>query len=328
MKKYLNNILTSLICFLFVIILNFALPRMLPGDPIAYLSGFAEEEMTAVQVEYYRNALHLDESLPGQFSHYLRSLTDGTLGYSFKKKANVADLIGEKVKVTLQITLPAVILSTLLGLVWGMASGYRRDSLPDKASTTGMIILNAVPSFLAALVLIILFGFHWKILPYTGLSSSGMVPGNPGFLADRIRHLLLPVLTLVLGILPSRYLLMRSSVRSAANERYVLYAKQRGLSDRKIKYGYILRNIAQPFISMTGMSVSLCIGGSLVIENIFSIGGMGKLLSDAVYSLDYPLMQGILFVTTGICVLSIILTDIICILVDPRVRYSERGREA
>ena len=79
---------------------------------------------------------------------------------------------------------------------------------------------------------------------------------------------------------------------------------------------------------MIGMSVGVCIGGSLVIENIFSINGMGKLLSDAVYTLDYPLMQGILFVTTGICVLSIILTDIICILIDPRVRYQERGREA
>lgn len=301
---------------------------MLPGNPIAYLSGFAEEEMTSVQIEYYRNALHLDDSLPEQFIHYLRSLTDGTLGYSFKKKANVSDLIGEKVIVTLQITLPAVILSTFLGLVWGMASGYRKDSSFDKTSTTGLIILNAAPSFLLALVLVILFGFHWKILPYKGLSSSSMVPGKPGFVTDRILHLLLPVMTLVLAMLPSRYLLMRSSVRAATNERYILYAKQRGLSDRKIKYHYILRNIAQPFISMVGMSVSMCIGGSLVIENIFSINGMGKLLSDAVYTLDYPLMQGILFVTTGICVLSIIFTDITCILADPRVRYMERGQEA
>ena len=86
MKKYLNNIATSLICFLFVIILNFALPRMLPGNPIAYLSGFAEEEMTAVQIEYYRDALHLDDSIFRQFIHYVRSLTDGTLGYSYKKR--------------------------------------------------------------------------------------------------------------------------------------------------------------------------------------------------------------------------------------------------
>ena len=92
------------------------------------------------------------------------------------------------------------------------------------------------------------------------------------------------------------------------------------MSDHKIKFGYILKNIAQPFITMVGMSVSTCIGGSLVVENIFSIGGMGRLLSDAVYTLDYPLMQGILFVTTAIMTFSIVVTDVICILIDPRVR--------
>ena len=92
------------------------------------------------------------------------------------------------------------------------------------------------------------------------------------------------------------------------------------MPDHKIKFGYILKNIAQPFITMARMSVSTCIGGSLVVENIFSIGGMGRLLSDAVYTLDYPLMQGILFVTTAIMTVSIVVTDVICILIDPRVR--------
>jgi ABC-type dipeptide/oligopeptide/nickel transport system permease component len=116
---------------------------------------------------------------------------------------------------------------------------------------------------------------------------------------------------------------MRNTVRKAEEEKYVLYARQRGLSDRKIQYGYILKNIAQPFITMVGMSVSLCVGGSLVIENIFSVNGMGKLLTDAVYTLDYPLMQGILFVTTGIMVISIVASDLLCILIDPKVRWGE-----
>lgn len=95
---------------------------------------------------------------------------------------------------------------------------------------------------------------------------------------------------------------------------------KRPLPDRTIKFSYILKNIAQPFIAMVGMSVSLCVGGSVVIENIFSINGMGVLLTDAVYTLDYPLMQGILFVTTSIMALSIITTDMVCILIDPKVR--------
>ena len=129
------------------------------------------------------------------------------------------------------------------------------------------------------------------------------------------------MLTLTVAAAPSRYLLMRNTVRQVTEEKYVLYAKERGLSDRKIQFGYILKNIAQPFITMVGMSVSTCIGGSLVVEKLFSIGGMGRLLSDAVYTLDYPLMQGILFVTTAIMTVSIVVTDLICILIDPKVRF-------
>ncbi len=323
MKKYWKSMLTALVCFLIVIILNFILPRMLPGNPIAYLSGFAEEDMSSAQVERYTEALHLNDSLPRQFLYYLRSLADGTLGYSFKKEAVVSELSRGRLGTTLQITLAAVLLSTVLGLVWGLDCGYRKDSLRDRVSTSALIVCNTVPGFLIALLFIILFCFRHRWFPYTGLSSAGMAPGAPGFWADRFRHLFLPVLTLTLGALPSRFLLMRNTVRRAAEEKYVLYARERGLSTLTIQYKYLLKNIAQPFITMVGMSVSLCVGGSLVIENIFSVGGMGKLLTDAVYTLDYPLMQGILFVTTGIMVISIVLSDLLCILIDPRVRWGE-----
>jgi len=323
MKKYLRNLFNALACFLIVIILNFALPRLLPGDPVAYLTGFAEEEMTGAQVEHYRSALHLDESLPRQFARYLRSLLDGTLGYSYKKEAPVSSLIRGRIGYTLQITLPAVVLSAMIGLFWGLHCGYRKDSPGDRFSNALLIVLNTVPSFLIALVLIIALCFRRRIFPYTGVSSAGMAPGVPGFLADRLLHLALPVFTLTLAAAPSRYLLMRNTAARIADEKYVLYAKQRGLSPKRIQFSYMLKNIAQPFITMLGMSVSLCIGGSLVIENIFSIGGMGKLLTDAVYTLDYPLMQGILFVTTLIMVISIIATDLLCIAIDPKVRLGE-----
>ena len=295
MKKYRKNLILALVCFLIVIVLNFFLPRLLPGNPIAYLTGFSEEDMTPAQVAYYRQALHLDEPVFAQFGHYLRSLFDGTLGYSYKKET--------------------------LGLFWGLHCGYKKGSALDKLSTTFQIIVNTMPTFLIALVLMILFCFRQRWFPYTGLNSAGGVPGTAGYFLDRIHHLILPVLTLTIAAAPSRYLLMRNTVSQVTEEKYVLYAKERGLSDHKIKFGYILKNIAQPFITMVGMSVSTCIGGSLVVENIFSIGGMGSLLSDAVYTLDYPLMQGILFVTTAVMTISIVVSDVICILIDPKVRF-------
>ena len=324
MKPFVKSMLVALVCFLVVVLLNFVLPRLLPGNPIAYLSGFAEEDLTAAQIARYREALHLDEPIFVQFGYYIRSLVDGTLGYSFKKNAVVSELIKERIGSTLQIALPAVVLSTLLGLLWGLNAGWRKDGAFDRISTAMLILLNAIPSFLIALVLIILFCFQNRWFPYTGLSDSGMAPGKEGFLSDRLWHLVLPVTTLTLGVLPSRYLLIRNTTAAAMDEKYVLYARQRGLSPRKIRWQYLLKNIVQPFLTMVGMSVSLCVGGSLIVENIFSINGMGKLLTDAVYTLDYPLMQGILFVTTAIMAVSIIVTDLVCLLLDPRQRKGAR----
>ena len=326
MNKHVKNILIALLCFLVIIVLNFLLPRMLPGDPVAYLSGFAEEDMTPVKYEYYRRALHLDEGLGSQFLHYLGSIADGTLGYSFKKEAVVSSLIKSSIGPTLQIALPAVIISSVLGLVLGLHFGLKKDSAGDKVAGVLSIVVNAMPSFLIALLLVAFFGFKLGIFPYSGLSRIGMTPGSAGFLADRIHHLVLPVLTLVIATLPSRYLMVRNNAAKQAGEKYVLYARQRGLSERRIRYCYVLRNISQPFITMTGMSISLCVGGSLIVENIFSIRGMGKLLTDAVYTLDYPLMQGVLFVSTAIMVLAVIVTDILCLIADPRQRQ-EAARE-
>ena len=323
MKKHIRNIVVALVCFLIVIILNFLIPRLLPGDPVAYLTGMAEEDMTTAQYEYYRQALHLDENIFVQFLCYLESLVDGTLGYSFKKEAVVSALILERLEPTLQITLPAVILSTLIGLVWGLHCGLHKDSMADKLSTSSLLVFNTVPTFLIGLILIITFAFQNKWFPYKGLNSGEYLPGTVEYFLDRIHHLILPVLTLTIATVPSRFLLMRNTAGKIAQEKYILYARQRGLSENKIKFGYMLKNIAQPFITMVGMSVSTCVGGSLVIENIFSVRGMGNLLSGAVNSLDYPLMQGILFVTTGIMVISIVVTDILCILIDPKVRRGQ-----
>ena len=142
MKKYRKNLILALVCFLIVIVLNFFLPRLLPGNPIAYLTGFSEEDMTPAQAAYYRQALHLDKPVFVQFGYYLRSLADGTLGYSYKKEATVSTLIGQRLGYTLQITLPAVLLSTVIGLLWGLRCGYKKGSGFEKFSPT---YLNIIP---------------------------------------------------------------------------------------------------------------------------------------------------------------------------------------
>lgn len=320
MDKYKKHIITALICFFLIVILNFALPRLLPGDPIGYLTGFEEEEMQQAKYDYYYHALHLDESIFRQFGYYLKSIADGSLGYSFKKEASVSTLITSRLGPSLQIMIPATIISVLLGLAWGLESGYRKNSLFDRSSTIALIIFNTIPSFMIALLLIILLCFRHRIFPYMGLSSGFYKAGTIEFLTDRIYHLILPVSLVVLSSLPSRYLLVRNTTAQFTDDKSVLYAKQRGLDKKTIKYRYVFANIAQPFITMTGASVGACISGSLIAENMFSIQGIGGLLQEAVYTMDYPLMQGVLFVTSFVMIVCIIISDIACILVDPKLR--------
>ena len=181
-KHYYTVLLDrTLVCFLLVVVLNFFLPRLLPGNPVAYLTGFSEQDMTPAQVAFYEDALHLNKPLAAQFGFYLRSLLDGTLGYSYKKDAAVSALIGEKIGYTLQITVPAVLLSAGIGLFWGLRCGYKKDSLADRFSTTALIILNAVPTFLIGLGLMIVFCFQNRLLPYTGLNSPEAVRGTAGY---------------------------------------------------------------------------------------------------------------------------------------------------
>lgn len=320
MKKYVKHIVTAIICFLAIVALNFALPRLIPGDPVAYLTGFDEEEMAPEKYEYYYHALHLDESIGKQFGYYLKSIFDGSLGYSYKQEAQVSKLIGEKVGYSLQITVPAAIISIVISLFWGLRSGLKKDKLFDRASTAVLIVQNTMPSFLIALVLAIVFCVDLKWFPYSGLNGANVEAGTPEYFGDRIYHLIMPILAVVLASLPAKYLLVRNTAAKFADDKSVSYAMERGLSPIKIEFGYMFKNIAQPFIAMVGSTIGGCIGGSVLVESVFSINGIGGLLNSAVYTLDYPLMQGILFVTTLSIIVCVVSADILCILINPAVR--------
>lgn len=303
----------ALFCFVLIIIINFLLPRMMKGNPISYLTGL-DEELTSVQIEYYEKALHLDESLFKQFLYYLKSIFDGTLGYSFQKNSTVSTLIFERLKVTLLLVLPSAIIATIIGLSFGLKAGFEGPKT-DKVLTPIMIIINSFPLFLISLLLILFFAFDLKLLPYSGLASTK----NSNFL-DLVRHLILPISTITIGLLPSRYLLVRNMTQKIAKSRCILYQRERGLGNNKIRYFYILPELLTTFLTNVGLSIGSGIAGSVVVESIFSINGMGRLLTQAVYTLDYPLMYGILFVTSLAMLISIIIVDILSFLLDPRQR--------
>ena len=251
MKK---KIVTSVICLAVILVFNFALPRLMPGDTVLMLVGMDEGVVSADEYAFYAEKTGANKPLLQQFSEYLLGVFRGDLGYSFHHKAEVSQLILRRLPATLQLALPAVILSTVCICCAGI----------------------------------------W--------------------------HLILPIGTLVLGSVPPKYLMLCSTVARQREEKYVLYARSRGMGEAKIAFTQILPNICQPFLTMVGMNMGFLLSGSLVIENIFSIKGMGSLMMQAVTARDYPVLQGCLFVSALMVVLFHLLTDLLCLLLDPKAR--------
>ena len=318
MKK---KILISVLCLLFIVVFNFALPRLMPGDPVLMLLGMDDSIVSQSQYEYYYHELGLDKSLPSQFINYLLDIVSGNLGYSYHYDDSVASLIGNHLPVTLYLSIPSILVASLLSLFIGSYMGYKKGSLPERGMTWINIVVHAIPSFLWALLFLYLFAFKLRWFPLGALNSRGITAGSPGFLYDRFYHLALPVLVLILLSFPSKYMMMVNRVGEERKMRYVIYARSQGLSSFQIVYSHILKNILPQFITMAGMSFGSIFTGSLIVENIFSLQGMGMHISEAITARDYPVLEGCLLISSLVVVLFTLLADLVCFFIDPKVRY-------
>ena len=299
----------------------------MPGDTVLMLVGMDEAMVTEAEYEYYMEKLGTDRPLGIQFLEYAQGLLTGDLGYSYHHRESISKLIAGRLPPTLQISIPAVLISSLIALALGCLTGMRKGGALENSVTSIQIVIDAFPVFLLGLLLIALFAFKLRIFPMGSLNSVRVPEGALAALGDRILHLTLPVMTLVIGSVPAKYMMICNTVAKQRNEKYVLYARSRGLSDMHIVFKHILPNICQPFITMVGMSVGFIVSGSLVIENIFSIKGMGSLIAQAITARDYPVLQGCLFVSAVVIVTANLLTDLLCIALDPKVRFKVHEAE-
>lgn len=309
--------LTGAACSLVVVItVNFFLPRFMPGDPVLMLTGLEDEVVSQAEYEMYREKLGVDDPLYVQFGRYAGSLLRGDLGYSYHYKQKVADMIAERIPNTLRIALPAVVVSSLLALLLATWAGTKKGSVPDALMTGSAVIINAVPSFLIGMLLITVFAFKLGWLPFGGLAS--VAPEN--VFLDKLKHLVLPIAALSITALPGKFLLLRNQAAAASNEKYVLYARARGMPEARIR-SHIFRNVSGTFVTMIGLNVGFVLSGSLIAENLFSIRGMGKLMTGAIAARDFPTLQGCLFVTALAVVAADIITRLVCLAIDPKVRH-------
>jgi len=280
--------------------INFFLPRLLPGDPLALIAGDAVRQMGADRIAELRAAYGLDESLLRQFFTYLGNLLTGDLGTSFRFSGGrgVLGVLLDRFTWTAFLVVSALTLATLIGGVLGARSGWRRRR--GLGTLLAMFTLRSMPVFWLAMMAIPIFAINLDWFP-SGDSYSIPRPDGWDGVVDVARHAVLPVSVLAISYIPVSYAMMRTSVASVRNEPHVLFARAMGLSDRRILFRHVLRNSAPPAITMLALDFGQLLGGVILIETVFNYRGIGSMMFEAAKARDYPLLQGgFLLFTVGV----------------------------
>jgi len=304
---------------LFIIVtLIFLIPRMMPGDPFISLLGEEVYYRSPELVAELKAQFGLDRPLPEQYISYLQNLVQGNFGYSFHYSQPVWDVIAYKMKWTFVLLIPSVILGAILGIVMGAAAGWLRGSGMDTGITSLFLFLYSMPHYWLAMLFVLVFAFYLGLFPLSGITGGGLEGLEK--LRDVLWHMTLPVSVLTLFGAAYNYFIMRSSVVQISSEGFVLTARAKGLMERDVLFRHVLRNAMLPLVTVIALDFGFMVSGALLVEIVFSWGGMGTLVYDAVLARDYPLLHGS-FLVIAICVLAAnFMADVIYAVLDPRIR--------
>ncbi|GAA4045568.1 ABC transporter permease [Agromyces indicus] len=312
MLRFFLRKLPSIILVLFATsVIAFLLPRFAPGDPAQTIAG---SDATPEQVETIRQALGLDQPLIVQYFTWLGGVLRGDLGMSYIFNRPVGDLIVARLESTIELALLASLFMIAIGLGLGILGGSAISRFARVAADITNTLFIATPAFLAGLLLIVLFGVTWRLLPV-----SGEVPltENPGI---GIQYLLLPAFALGLAQAPAISRLLQTTMRATYGEEFVDLARAKGASPKRITYRHVLRTSLGAAVVAIGIRVGELFGGAIIIEAIFARNGLGQLAVQAVNSRDYQLVQILIMGAVLIAVLSQLVTEVILAGLDPRVR--------
>ena len=317
-------IFRSLSTLLVILVINFFLPRMMPGDPFSTTSADDVGEeiivMTEEQHLYYVNYYGLDRPLYEQFLSYMKNLMTGNLGRSIYYKMPVSDVIMLHLPWTILIVVSATAISTISGVVLGTLSAKNRKKGSDRIMMTGMIAFAEIPSFLLGLILLLIFSVYFRLFPLAGaVTPFAHYNGSTDQVLDILYHAFLPVLTLSLSQLTGVYLLTRNTLITVTTKDYIRTARAKGLGEKNVWIRHALRNALLPVVTRTGFMIGIMMGGVVLVENVFSYPGIGMTLRSAVVGRDYPLIQGILLVIAVSILICNLLVDKVYGKLDPRV---------
>lgn len=305
-----------------LVTLNFLIPRAMPGDPINGLlaqgsAGFnLGEQARARLAEYYG----LDGPITAQYGDYLARLSRADLGRSIATNAPVRDEIARRLPWTALLIGVSIAVSTGVGLVAGIHSGWRRDRPMDRVLMTGLLAIREFPAFLLGSLLLFAFAVKLGWFPLAGAQTAFSDSSGPvGHLLDIGGHLALPLLVLSVGLTVGNYLVMRAGMVSELGADYLLLGRAKGLRSRRLKYRYAARNALLPVVSLTALQLGFALTGDVLVERVFTYPGLGVLLFDSISARDYPVIQGA-FLLISVSVVTVnALADAFYRRLDPRV---------
>lgn len=305
-----KRLLLTLPTLLLVAASVFVLVRLIPGDPVLVLLG---DQASEAQLADARAALGLDRSFLVQFGLWLGRVLQGDLGRAITNGQPVLPLILERFQVSAVIVLVAVGLATLVAVPAGLIAAWRQDSALDVAIVAGATLLLSVPSFWLGLLLLLFFGLKLGWLPVVGF-----VPFSESA-SQAALYLVLPIATLVLIEIGTITRMSRAAAIEVLRLEYVAHARAKGLSERRVLLRHVLPNAFAPTWTLIGLVLGNLLGGIAVLETVFTLPGLGRLLVDAIFARDYPVVQGCLLFTALLYVLVNLLVDLMYPLFDPRV---------
>ncbi|MFH9469379.1 ABC transporter permease [Streptomyces clavifer] len=305
------------------ITINFMIPRLMPGDPVEALMSRYQGQLDTSAIASLKALFGLDEnkSVWEQYTDYWSHLLDGDLGLSFTFfPTPVGEVIAQALPWTLALVGITTLISFLLGTGIGVYSGWRRGSWLD-ALLPVTTFISAVPYFWLGLIAIALFAVKWPIFPFEGGYDNSLVPAfDWPFISSALYHGVLPGVTIVLSAIAGWILGMRNMMVTVSSEDYVTVAQAKGLSERRVMFGYAARNAILPNISGFALSLGFIVSGTLLVEMVFNYPGIGFQLLQAVGAKDYPLMQGVFLIITLSVLAANLLADMAYALLDPRTR--------
>lgn len=305
MSSYIIRRVSQIIPVIFIItFIIFALVRI-AGDPVTLMLS---ENATDEEIAALEKSMNLDKPLFVQYGYYLKDITQGSFGDSYRYNQDALKIVLEKLPATFELGIVSIIIAIIIAIPLGIWSAVRKNTFIDVFITGASVFGKAMPNFWLSIMLILLFSVQFELFPVSGRGS--------------FMHLILPAFSLATVIAPDIARLTRSSMLEVLNQDYIRTAKSKGLNNLVVIFRHAFRNSLLPVISIVSLQVSAILAGSIITETIFSWPGMGQLLIESIMERDMAIVQAAVFVISIFVIIINLLTDIIYHLVDPRIKYN------